>query len=230
MQDFFGDCPWLNVPPHRKADILIEPLYFHSGLLGGSSAKEGKMSKLAALAAKRRLKENERIPPVESKKATSNDEISSSLDKLRISSKRPDTANSRRPSDLPRKPDELPLQASNNASPSRGKACDDSSIPSPLAAKHTVMPVCLPEREQVPKSRKADPSRFAMTLIGRYDDALHSTNTSSIIESNSINNSFTKPFDFTDPSPDDIVTKAQETKGSERCEIPSKPPLITGCI
>lgn len=57
--DFFADCPWLNVPKVRQGEILVEPLYPRGGLLGGSSSQaNGKPSKLAALAAARRQKEN----------------------------------------------------------------------------------------------------------------------------------------------------------------------------
>lgn len=59
--EFFRDSPWLNVPAHRKADILMEPLYLRMGLLGGAQdAAGGKVSKLAALAAKRKQKEGEK--------------------------------------------------------------------------------------------------------------------------------------------------------------------------
>ncbi|OAX78671.1 translation elongation factor Tu [Emergomyces africanus] len=57
--DFFKDSPWLNVPASRKADILIEPLYPPLGLLGGAPEPSGKVSKLAALAARKR-KDGER--------------------------------------------------------------------------------------------------------------------------------------------------------------------------
>ncbi|EER41538.1 elongation factor Tu [Histoplasma capsulatum H143] len=57
--DFFKDSPWLNIPTRRRADILIEPLYPRLGLLGGAQETSGKVSKLAALAARKR-KESER--------------------------------------------------------------------------------------------------------------------------------------------------------------------------
>ena len=60
-KDFFHDTPWLNVPPHRRGEILIEPLYPSAGLLGGSSSSgAGKVSKLAALAAKRKQRDAEK--------------------------------------------------------------------------------------------------------------------------------------------------------------------------
>ena len=60
--DFFRDCPWLNIPSHRKSEILIEPLYPRLGLLGGAPENGGKLSKLAALAAARKKKEGEKAP------------------------------------------------------------------------------------------------------------------------------------------------------------------------
>ncbi|PGH27701.1 translation elongation factor Tu [Polytolypa hystricis UAMH7299] len=58
--DFFKDSPWLNIPAHRRAEILVEPLYPRLGLLGGAPEGGGKMSKLAALAAARKKRESEK--------------------------------------------------------------------------------------------------------------------------------------------------------------------------
>ena len=61
--NFFRDTPWFNVPKDRKGEILIEPLYPRGGLLGGSSKQDGApKSKLAALAAARKAKENQKQP------------------------------------------------------------------------------------------------------------------------------------------------------------------------
>lgn len=58
---FFKDSPWLDIPKERRGDILIEPLYPRGGLLGGSSSQvTGKISKLAALAAARKKKDQGR--------------------------------------------------------------------------------------------------------------------------------------------------------------------------
>ncbi|OJJ45509.1 hypothetical protein ASPZODRAFT_119957 [Penicilliopsis zonata CBS 506.65] len=59
--EFFRDSPWLNVPEHRKADIIVEPLHPRLGLLGGAPEAGGKVSKLAALAAARKKKESEKV-------------------------------------------------------------------------------------------------------------------------------------------------------------------------
>lgn len=60
--DFFKDCPWLKIPSHRRGEILVEPLYPPGGLAGGSPSAEGrgKVSKLAALSAARKKKEEKR--------------------------------------------------------------------------------------------------------------------------------------------------------------------------
>lgn len=57
--DFFRDCPWLKIPTHHRGEIIVEPLLPPGGLAGGSSSGEGKgkVSKLAALAAARKKKE-----------------------------------------------------------------------------------------------------------------------------------------------------------------------------
>jgi elongation factor 1 alpha-like protein len=51
--DFFKDTPWLNVPIERQS-VFIAPPYLRGGLLGGSSDKTPKISKLQALAAARK--------------------------------------------------------------------------------------------------------------------------------------------------------------------------------
>ncbi|KAL8656937.1 MAG: hypothetical protein Q9226_002426 [Calogaya cf. arnoldii] len=66
-QAFFADAPWRNVPPERQGEILIQPLYPQGGLRGGSfGAGDAKISKIAALAAARKKKENEKHVSVES--------------------------------------------------------------------------------------------------------------------------------------------------------------------
>lgn len=37
--DFFRDCPWLDIPKERQAEILIEPQHPQGGLLGGALHK-----------------------------------------------------------------------------------------------------------------------------------------------------------------------------------------------
>lgn len=65
--DFFKDSPWLDIPKERRGEILIEPLYPQGGLLGGSSSQgTGKISKLAALAAARKKKEQGKSQDVSS--------------------------------------------------------------------------------------------------------------------------------------------------------------------
>src|SRR5947207_10758761 len=77
--EFFRDSPWLNIPPHRKGEILVESLYPRGGLKGGSSSSSrtpplntasGKMSKLAALAAARKKQTGKLSPVPESDKST----------------------------------------------------------------------------------------------------------------------------------------------------------------
>lgn len=82
-RDFFFDCPWLAIPEHRQAEIIIQPIYPRGGLLGGSS-RPAKMSKLAALAAKRRQKENEN-PHAASPIPAESDDYATRLKNLKIS-------------------------------------------------------------------------------------------------------------------------------------------------
>lgn len=62
IEEFFKDSPWLKIPKNRRGVILIEPLHPYGGLLGGSLISNGPpKSKLAALAAARKRKENQKL-------------------------------------------------------------------------------------------------------------------------------------------------------------------------
>jgi hypothetical protein len=63
---------------------------------------------------------------------------------------------------------------------------------------------------------RANPSPFATTIVASNSIAvgLETSVTSDFASALSLGGQLTKPFDFADPSPDDIVTKAQSSKGS----------------
>lgn len=196
-RDFFHDSPWLNIPPHRRTDILIEPIFPRFGLLGGSSASDSKMSKLAALAARRRQKENE-------KQQNSVEASASSLSRLGITTR-----------NQPEKTKEPPLQphqTSNYKTLSR-----QTQDPSPVENRSTPL---RPQFEDQPDSSqavgkvddlRAHPSLFASTLM----NSRHSASFSLSDPSTSACGSVILPFDFSKPSPDDIVLKAQSFKGPQ---------------
>lgn len=225
--DFFRDCPWLNVPSHRKSDILIEPLFPRLGLLGGAPENGGKLSKLAALAAARKKKEAEKTPspPETSTSSTPKPEQpkTSSLDHSGVSrslrdrlaaSGRSTPKASEGPGSLrhvatPSSPHSIPKQPdSENRRPSVSKA-SESTQREVLEAKEE------PVSQQTLPTIRASPSTFASTIVGAATGPtaaepshLHS-NSSDLLRI--YGQDHAEPFDFAAPSPDDVVLNAQNT-------------------
>ena len=205
-KDFFSDCPWLNIPPEQKVNILVEPLYPRMGLLGGS---EGKVSKLAALAAKRRLKENEK--PVSEHRSTAKVEQSpvegtSAIKSQRIftpsETSRPERKRPRPNPDItgPDNQTAVPLPLDKTPTSDQRLLVPDLEEPDPTITKAV---------ESVEVLR-ASPSAFASTMTDRNTESLGSALAALVLEEPNINT-----FDFTTPSPDEVVTRAQH-KGSKR--------------
>ncbi|KAJ5105409.1 Translation elongation/initiation factor/Ribosomal beta-barrel [Penicillium alfredii] len=224
--DFFRDCPWLNVPAQRKADILVEPLYPRLGLLGGAPDGGGKVSKLAALAAARKKKEGE--------KATSGPEVSSTSQQERPETTPPEPrgaplslrerlAASGKPSKPSESNDRLrslgkpglsaPSPAQNQPSPGPEKPTGPSmsELTQPIVAE----PKETPEDQQPALDIRASPSTFASAIVG--EAAAPTSAEPSHLHSNSVDllgiygQNHAEPFDFAGPSPDDVVINAQNT-------------------
>jgi elongation factor 1 alpha-like protein len=213
---FFNDCPWFGIPPHRHANILIEPLYPRLGLLGGSpsTATDGKMSKLAALAARRRQKENEKALARGGDKVQPQEKQTSSF------------SGSRNPQSSPSEPPERTcmndgtetnnLDSTKDFLPSNPVAnlvrCEPQLRSVEVRADSTNSPASL----EPPTAVRANPSPFAVTIMARDLSAVDtgSNVANDFASAMSFTSPRAKPFDFTDPSPDDVVTKAQSSKGS----------------
>ncbi|KAI1984947.1 hypothetical protein LOZ53_003807 [Ophidiomyces ophidiicola] len=214
--DFFKDSPWLNVPPHRKADILIEPLYPRLGLLGGAE-KPVKMSKLAALAAARKKKDSGGSKPSNGNTAAgvssapvSTEQRSTSislLDRLGGGGRAKgnlESQASRRPF---RKADRTPKEA---PSIKPGRTTESAQLSKPSAAARS--PVTDSPKKLNPQRADifAQPSTFATVLIGHQGDRGPLCYLSQHFDMFKLHdNGNTKTFEFTDPSPDDIVINAQ---------------------
>lgn len=216
---FFRDAPWLDVPVHRRAKILIEPLYPRGRLLGGSSAEGGgKLSKLAALAAARKKKENDKGNDSSTKSSTNSVAL---LDKLgggrKVNSKAQDSMSQPKDhSDAPGKSLVEPYTSPRN----RAYPIRKHRSPSPPAlSKEEIQkpPEEYPSPVHLPETIAATPSSFAKTMFGAsvdtedpctktFQGALFSLPYGAEIK-------LTEFSAFAGPSPDDIVTNARNSKG-----------------
>ena len=227
MSNFFNDAPWCNIPPDRQGEILIEPLYPPGRLMGGSSFQgDAKVSKLAALAAARRKKENAR---------STSDTVTSSvalLDKLgsKMSLETPNefavapkagTVNSLSPvqADTPKTPRKYPMR--------------ERDVLNSNTTKDAINPLkrILSEKKKTPELLSvpiALPSAFARTVLGRsFERAPTSGQTNSSCDLVRSPHQFSfhvadaKMDAFAEPSPDDVVLKAQTSKGLLRGTSPN---------
>ncbi|WEW58172.1 hypothetical protein PRK78_003640 [Emydomyces testavorans] len=217
-RDFFKDSPWLNIPLHRKADILIEPLYPRIGLLGGAQEGSGKMSKLAALAAARKKKESEKnkvnggataIGPSPSLVETQRSTSISLLDRL-VSNGKAKEGREARPSKFPlRKTDRGSIpgpqgkQVTSLGEPRKTLQKPDYPVPK--------SPVSHPEKEMTPSiDIFAQPSSFATALVGDRTSRRPLCYLSHNIDILKLyGQNLAKIFNFAEPSPDDVVVNAQ---------------------
>ncbi|KAF7719833.1 Uncharacterized protein PECH_007781 [Penicillium ucsense] len=228
VTEFFRDCPWLNVSAHRKADILIQPLHPRLGLLGGAPEAGGKMSKLAALAAARKKKESEKSTgtpetpstpkpseraegqtpkPSDTPLSLSQRLAASKLSKTSESSgglRRLGKASTSTSSPARRPSAPVPSKSPVHAEPERESE--------PAGQKETE---AAPEPEQVVPSIRAPPSTFASAILG--STAGPTVAEPSHVKSTDVDileiygQQHAEPFDFTAPSPDDVVMNAQST-------------------
>ncbi len=193
MKDFFQDAPWLNVPQHRQGSIVIERRGARRGLLGGSSTNS-KTSKLAALAARRRQKDASKpSDAANASPSTANHAPFITTDCSSVGA--------------------LHLQqtgSKNVGSPTEASCAQESSGPTPDQSFETNERVATsePSIESVDNiNLKASPSSFA-TVMFEGPGSNHDRNLR--FDEPRTNGS----FDFSVPSPDDVVSKAQTGKGS----------------
>ncbi|KAL9596256.1 MAG: hypothetical protein Q9219_005917 [cf. Caloplaca sp. 3 TL-2023] len=240
MGNFFSDAPWFNIPSNRQGEILIEPLYPRGRLLGGSSNQGGpKMSKLAALAAARKKKENQKSNSVDSQGPNSSVALLERLkDKTRGSAD-----NSVNQSNGPEADASLPVKAFFKRQTQEYASKRRESSP-PINHEHELSHLDSPSPEIAENAEDnrvlqsapiASPSAFAKVIFGSSPnpeppiDASFQTLTLSVLQARKTD---AKPDAFTGPSPDDIVTKAQNSskggKAAKKISQPSKDDPATG--
>lgn len=225
--DFFSDSPWLNIPKNRRGEILIEPLYPRGGLLGGSSKPDGApKSKLAALAAARKKKENQKSE--NGQNATSSvtllDKLSNKPQQVQLD-KAPDESKSGNSSaiteqNLIEQPKKYPTQKSKGLeSPQDDPPAKEAFIKS--------TPLASPDMERKPEIiPTADPSIFARTIFGASTvSQQHDIQT---LDCCVLGPEINAEFDFAGPSPDDVVVKAQNTKKPSQKPVKQPPQPSSG--
>jgi elongation factor 1 alpha-like protein len=205
---FFEDCPWLKVPPERRAEMVVLPQRFKGGLCGGSSSTggKGKMSKLQALAAARQKR--------------AGDEQGNQAKQT------PGPADGERhkPTQLPEvasRPIGRRPAASTSASPLAGK---DGSRSGQTLRRKSAEAADMPQDALGTQHMgingpniKASPSAFAATILGPLTDNC-TPHTESITEKKfrfplCIQFNPTETSAFLGPSPDDTVAAAQSSRG-----------------
>jgi elongation factor 1 alpha-like protein len=184
MRDFFHDCPWLNVPLERQALIIEEPQLPPGRLLGGSS-KGGKMSKLAALAAKRR-KEAEASSASDSNVDSS--EYVERLRQLRVSPSKPSAG-----------------ESANGAATKGDDGLGPAAEPQPSDTAEPLQAVEEAIEAASVQHLRTPPSSFAGIVVDHGDRP--SKPLLAVPDLSTPNT-----FDFTQPSPDDVFTRAQSRK------------------
>ena len=228
--EFFRDCPWLNVPKERQGEILIKPLYPRCGLLGGSLQQgNGKPSKLAALAAARRRKENDK--PLE---RTSNSSVAllDSLGWTRPSSTATNTARGQK-EDAP-KPQASSLSTHMSVVrkyPTRRRASTKDDEPDSSRLRLESPKPIVNDTQDTPRPLAilaASPSAFAQTMFGLPSATSRGFDHLSVQKESSRRPhvthyalpltpmTITESSAFAGPSPDDVVMKAQNSKGPAR--------------
>jgi elongation factor 1 alpha-like protein len=215
FQSKFNDMPWLNIPKNRQA-WLIAPIQPRGGLLGGAG-EAPRMSKLQALAAARKKKNDEKKEQAKTSQTESGmKRLSIADDGSKENSRGVSTSVKRQ-----RGPNvQVLAQATYEQGNSRsGTAQNQRSVPA-HAETVSLQKSSEPEKSlsaqgedqfaaAVPKSA---PSAFAKTLFPSAPDVRHINRPGFYAMPYASSSSFLGTA-FSEPSPDDIVLAAQ-AKGS----------------
>ena len=208
FEDFFSDMPWLNIPKHRETTFVEPPRPRGGGLLGGSSAPGGKVSKLQALAAARKKKAEEQ----KSEKAIK--ETARQVDQLSLDPSASSSAANEPQvvrtlgSSLKRRT--TPNQSITRRTPQQEALEAETSSENAAIQPTESVPSLILEEASPPET--AAPSAFAQALLGPTTSSNAPTP----------RNHFPYPYlgltssvtdAFSEPSPDDVVLTAQ-SKGS----------------
>ena len=213
--NFFKDLPWLNVPEHRRGEILIEPLYPRGRLLGGTSKQDGApKSKLAALAAARKAKDNQK----NSVGSNTNSSVAL-LDKLTGKPKSSDPISESKSPNQARNAELRPEPRQHMVHPERRVESDQESQSRPTnlgvetSFKRLDQPALETVQEGVEILPAAVPSLFARTMLND-NKSPHQPSSYTSSQFPIYGSELVTKINFLAPSPDDVVLQAQSAKGA----------------
>ena len=201
---FFDSSPWLNIPLHRRGQIIAETLQRSRGLLGGSSGgEEGKMSKLQALAAARQKRGNERAGQPSQGQTRSEVLSSSSIEcSLKLS-----------------EIGALPKSRAAVGRPRQRDGNKENEATLHIKSKEPIARGGLDSKLRLSKegALRASPSAFATTILGHVADPSCPKMEPAVGGRDglayTLPSSDTNIYAFLVPSPDDVVTTAQNSRG-----------------
>nr|QPG92862.1 elongation factor thermo unstable [Neonectria ditissima] len=214
---FFDDMPWLNVPRHRQT-TFIEPDRPRGGLLGGGEGAP-KMSKLQALAAARKKKNDEK------KEQDKGLQVEKGIAKLSINDHT--QSENRNPNSS------LAKRQKTNDQPAL-QLSSQPSVPAKLSyhqptSQHEIIGIGggevdgvadpPPKPENVVPTQTAAPSAFARTLFGPAPGSPRSHKPDVYAMPYTSSSSFFAQA-FAEPSPDDVVLAAQAKAGKKAAAVP----------
>lgn len=191
-KSFFSDISWSEVPPERLTTMHLVHSLPRGRLLGGS----GKSSKLAALAAARRKKEEEKQSPIGAKENERPTRAISLLDRLASNGGN----NTKSGATEIRDRRTLSFRPPPKAEPVLENVTKQEVVESD------------PKPQGPPPELKADPSIFAVTVIGpsifESDSAFAEARAKEPSQALKVHD-FPTDKVFSNPSPDDVVLAAQ---------------------
>lgn len=199
---YFSDMPWLNTPKDRHT-TFVEPERLPGGLLGGSETAP-KMSKLQALAAARKKKNDEK--KVQEKLAQTENGVKnlSLSDERQKENFAPSSTQNLRKRTLDGQVLQ-PIAIDTPAPTLEASQTEQMNVPQDTEMK-------IDEDEPMVMVRKYAPSAFAATLFGPAPGANMARRQDFFAMPYASSSSFSANA-FSEPSPDDVVLAAQ-SKGS----------------
>ncbi|TWU73093.1 Hsp70 suppressor, GTPase facilitates ribosomal subunit dissociation [Metarhizium rileyi] len=225
-QPDFHDMPWLNTPISRQATLIAPPSGPRGGLLGGAE-EPPKMSKLQALAAARKKKNDQKNDQAKASQAEIGMKRLSITDESRKETSSGDSSPAKRLRGLD-------LQASSRTTLDRGDSSIDLSqsalfeatAAEGIASQHEPMDpgrYSSIQREEDGDAEPAlapTPSAFAKTLCDSAPDGRQPNRPDFYAMPHAASSIFLATA-FSEPSPDDIVLAAQ-AKAGRKIKSPAK--------